>query len=76
MNATEKDCSITGPFVADIKCLVRNFVSISFHHISRSANGVAYLLARESELVAYSTFHQCIPACIQEVVNSEFCINV
>ena len=76
VNATEKDHFITGHFVADIKCLVQNFVSISFHHVSRSANGVAHLFARESKPVAYSTFHRCIPACIQEVVNSDICINV
>lgn len=55
--------------------MVSSFSSVSFVHISRSANEVAHMLARSSKLAAHSTYRHCIPGCIQNLVNSEFCVN-
>ena len=42
--------------VADIKSKSCNFSSVSFVHVSCSANEVAHVLARWNELNAYSVF--------------------
>jgi hypothetical protein len=51
-----RDSSVISPFVVDINFLATKFVSVSFLHVTRSANEVAHLLAREGELIAYSIF--------------------
>jgi len=72
INAHVRDRTTTCFIVADIKSLACNFSSVSFVHVSRSANVVAYVLAqsgehsgayvlaRSGEHWAYSVFGCCI----------------
>ena len=71
-SAHGKDRTAAGSIIADIKSLACNFSSVSFVHVSRSANVVAYVLAqsgehsgayvlaRSGEHWAYSVFGCCI----------------
>lgn len=71
VNTSDRDRSCTGPVVADIKTIASSLTSVLFVHVSRSANEVAHLLARSSELAAPWTFRHGLPDCIQNIVNSE-----
>ena len=47
------------------------FFSMSFVHVTRSANEVAHMLIRSGEQSAYLVLCHCISGCIQEIGYSD-----
>ena len=70
-SAHGKDRTAAGSIIADIKLLACNFSSISFVHVTRSANEVAHMLIRSGEQSAYLVLCHCISGCIQEIGYSD-----
>ena len=71
-SAPGKDRTAAGSIIADIKLLACNFSSMSFIHVTRSANEVAHVPARSGEQSADLVFRRCIPGCIKEIGYSDF----
>jgi len=70
-SSATRDRTATGSIVADMKSLACNFSSISFVHVTRSANEVAHMLIRSGEQSDYLVLCHCISGCIQEIGYSD-----
>jgi hypothetical protein len=60
-SAHGKDRTAAGSIIADIKLLACNFSSMSFIHVTRSANEVAHVPARSGEQSADLVFQALYP---------------
>lgn len=75
IKAKQIEDSYLGFIIKDILCLVKNFDCISFHHISRDANGAAHEMPHLFPL-EYSTrvgVDGC-PNDVLDVIASDFCL--
>jgi ribonuclease HI len=68
VTAEERDRSLFGPVIQDIKTLMASFSACSVRHVSRLQNNVAHCLARSLDFSSRSVWPCVPPVCIRDAI--------
>ncbi|XP_071680384.1 uncharacterized protein [Lolium perenne] len=72
IKAPERDKSLVGVVIEDIKFLAHSLSSVTFRHVSRLCNNSAHTVARRAESFGTSFFRVSVPDCIRD----KLCLDV
>jgi ribonuclease HI len=72
ISSASLDRSSVGSVVLGIKKLAMGFSSVAFHHVNRSLNEAAHILARTCDVTSNGFISSLVPECIRKTL----CIDI